>query len=379
MKKILLAVMLLSILLAGCTQTYSPYTSLANTIPEETTPSIVYDTPSESDIEKTVSEPETLKTSEAATAIMEQEPTPTQTLTKTPVFDEERVKILELMNKYNYIEGYQLSDEYWEKMAERIDKYGKAHRILPLEFHGDIYDMYDNYAMTEESFLKQITYLMENDYHFLTVHELQGFVSGWLDLPLRSIILTTDPGYLVWESNERMISNFSKLESIYGYKPHMITFIVTQGMSEEENYLCKDNTCWLSYIKGVEAGYFSLGTHTHWHNHHDEVTEQDALTDIKMSQEIIFENTGIKVYSISWPYEICSPYTDMLENTLGITLGFGGLTRPESNYVHKSDDQYLCLPRMFPENPNGLSGRPEGMTLEEMLEVVTGEWEENIK
>jgi hypothetical protein len=350
-----------------------------NSTTEETTPIKVYDTPHEPNIEKTFSEPKNLKTLVIRGGNIEQEPTPTQTLTKTPVFDEERVKILELMNKYNYIEGYQLSDEYWERMAGRIVKYGKADRILSLEFHGDVYDMYPNYAMTEESFLKQLTYLMENDFHFVTIHEVQGFVSGWLDLPLKSIILTTDPGYLVWESNERVVSNFSKLESIYGYKPHMITFIVTQGMSEEENYLCKENLCWNSYIKGVEAGYFSLGTHTHWRNHHDEVTEYSAMTDIKLSRELIYENTTINIYSISWPYEICSPYTNMLEKELGITLGFGGLVRPNSNYVHKSDEQYLCLPRMFPENPNGLSGRPSGMTLEEMLEEAMGKREEDKK
>ena len=295
-------------------------------------------------------------------------PTPTPTQTKGPVFAEERLRILELMEKYNYIDSYQLSDEYWEKMGQRIDLYGVANRIVSLEFHGDVYDMYENYAMTEESFLKQISYLMENDFHFVTIHEIQGFVYGWLDLPTKSVILTTDPGHMVWESNERVVENFAKLEIMYGYKPHMNTFIVTQGLSEEENYHCKDNKCWISYTKGVEKGYYSLGTHTHWHNRHNEVTEYEAMSDIKMSQDIIFENTGIQVYALSWPYEICSLYSKMLIEELGITIGFGGWSKPAENYVDKSDQAPLCLPRLFPENPNGLSGRPKGISLAEMLE-----------
>jgi len=284
------------------------------------------------------------------------------------IFGKERLQIYELMKFYGYIENYQLSNDYWENMNERIIKQGKAERILSLEFHGDKYNMFNGvYAMNPESFKRQVKYLMENDYHFLTIHEVRGFVEGWLELPKKSVILTTDPGPLAWESTERIISAFSDLESDYGYKPHMNTFIVPQGLSEEENYLCKENLCWSAYIHAVESGYFSLGTHTYWHNHHNQVSESFAKQDIKISQDIIAENTGITVYAISWPYEICSPYHRMLRDDLGITLGFGGLTHPQNNYVYKDDTQPLCLPRLFPENPDGFSGRPMGKNLEEML------------
>ncbi|MBW6441821.1 polysaccharide deacetylase family protein [Patescibacteria group bacterium] len=348
---------ILVILFAGCTR-------MVTDIEVENLPTVTCTSETEHlTITETVPTP--TKTQQATSTVTV---TPTPTPTKNPVFVEERIKIRELMEKYNYIDSYQLSDEYWEKMGQRIDLYGVANKIVSLEFHGDVYDMYPNYAMTEESFIKQITYLMENDYHFVTIHEIQGFVYGWLNLPARSVILTTDPGRMVWESNERMVENFAELEKIYGYKPHMNTFIVTQGLSEEENYHCKDNRCWLSYTKGVENGYFSLGTHTHWHNRHNEVTEYSAMSDIKMSQEIIFENTGIQVYALSWPYEICSPYSKMLVEELDITIGFGGWSKTTDNYVYILDNQPLCLPRLFPENPNGLSGRPKGMSLAEMLD-----------
>lgn len=284
-------------------------------------------------------------------------------------FSEGRRRVYELMKSYGYIEDYQLSEEYWKKMDERIVKYGRAERILTLEFHGDEYDMFDGfYSMNQESFKKQIKYLMENDYHFSTIHEVKGFVEGWLDLPKRSVILTSDPGPLAWESTERIIIAFSELEAEYGYKPHINTFIVPQGLSEEENYLCKGNSCWLSYVHAIENGYFSLGTHTYWHNHHDQVSEISAKQDIKMSQDLIAENTGVTVYAISWPYEICSPYKDMLVAELGITLGFGGLSDGgKENYTYNSDPRILCLPRLFPENPSGFSGRPGGKTLVEML------------
>jgi len=366
MTRLYLAFLVIILLLTACSNNQS-----LNIIEDPTPTSIINNTNTEGESEEfsIIIETETDQETEALEPLILDDPIePEPTPTSSPIFVAERENIFDLMKKYNYEDTYHLSDEYWEKLDDRISKYGKAERILALEFHGDEYDMYDsNYAMSVESFTKQISELMENDYHFVTVHELQGFVSGWLDLPKRSVILTTDPGKLVWESTERMVQTFTELDATFGYKPHMITFIVSYGMNEIENFHCKENRCWLAYINAVESSYFSLGTHTHWHNYHDSVTEYSAKLDIQLSQNLIFENTGIQVYALSWPYEVCSPYTEMLVNELGITLGFGGVSRPGDNYVQKSDPQFLCMPRLFPENPNGYSGRPAGNTLQDML------------
>ncbi|OGC45258.1 hypothetical protein A2V49_01505 [candidate division WWE3 bacterium RBG_19FT_COMBO_34_6] len=305
-----------------------------------------------------------------ATEVVHTVPGVTQTI--EPLFREERAKtkIRSLMIEYNHVDEYFLSDEYWNRLYGRISKYGTAKRIVPLEFHSDSYDMYEGvYTMTTESFREQADYLMSNDYHFLTIHEIQGFVYGWLELPKRSIILTSDPGpgSRPFESISRITGVFSELESTYGYKPHINIFLVTQGLTEEENYNCKDNICWQSYVNAVESGYFSLGTHTQFHNHHDQTSENVAREDITISVDNIKKNTGIRVYAISWPYELCSPHIEMLGD-IGITIGFGGWSRSTgTNYVYSQDNLQLCLPRLFPQNPDGFSGRPKGLTLEEML------------
>ena len=53
---------------------------------------------------------------------------------------------------------------------------------------------------------------------------------------------------------------------------------------------------------------------------------------------------------------------------LGIKAAFGGRSRPLNDCaVFPNDNLRYCLPRLFPPNrQDRLSGRPAGMTLEEM-------------
>ncbi len=36
--------------------------------------------------------------------------------------------------------------------------------------------------MNPQAFRAQVEYLMQQDYHFATLHEVEGFVQGWLAL-----------------------------------------------------------------------------------------------------------------------------------------------------------------------------------------------------
>ena len=122
-------------------------------------------------------------------------PSFTPTSTPTQKFEPQRQRIKSLMERYEDVQEYYLSDEYWDLLYQRIEKFGTAEKIAALELHGNDYNMYNGgYSLSPESFYNQISYLMENEYHFVTIHELQGFLEGWLDLPKRSIILTSDSG-----------------------------------------------------------------------------------------------------------------------------------------------------------------------------------------
>jgi hypothetical protein len=304
-------------------------------------------------------------------------PTPTivSSFTPTPIqkFEHQRQKIKELMKRYEDVQEYYLSDDYWNLLYQRIEKFGTAEKIAALELHGNNYNMYNGgYSLSPESFYIQIDYLMKNEYHFVTIHELEGFLEGWLDLPKRSIILTSDSGNPSRESNTSIIEQFSDLTLKYGYRPHIQSYIWTFNMTADESSKCKDDACWESFRDAMASGFFTFGTHSESHHAFEFETPGFLYEDLKQSIDEIYDNLGIRVYAITWPHESCSREMEILNN-LGITIGFGGLSKPErDSFVYKEDAMNLCLPRLFPPNSgniNSQSSRPYGFTLQDILDL----------
>lgn len=294
----------------------------------------------------------------------------TETPTSQPSLSPHQVSIDRIQNRmslYGMVQAYYLSGSYWDKLQSRIDAYGKARNILTLELHGNQYDMYDGrYSMTPGSFRSQIDYLMANDYHFSTMHEIEGFVYGWLPLPARSVILTTDLSHLSVPTLESIMDIFSELEAVYGYKPHMLGFIWTGDMQDLST--CAEDACWQALDNANQSGYFTFGSHSLTHHDFAQISEAEGLADLEISIQQIKDHLGIQSYSLAWPFETCSPYPASMAQ-IGITLAWGGSTKPiPQNFTAWQDAKPLCLPRLFPPNPLGISMRPEGFSLPQMLE-----------
>jgi len=289
----------------------------------------------------------------------------------------EREKILAVMTEYGHIDEKYLTDTYWERLAEGIEKYGAAKRILALEYHGDDYSMYGGaYSLTPKHFEEQMRYLMNNDYHFVTGPELAGFVEGWLDLPARSIILTTDSGNASYKSLPRITALFKKLEAEYGFTPHMLPLIWTKDMAEGESQLCDGDACWNLFRDVLKSGYFTLGSHSESHDDFSTFSMEEGIADLTQSKAEIKAALGINVYFISWPFEVCFRYVPELREA-GFRFAYGGTSRGLGTaHTYKNDPIPMCLPRLLPPNPNGLSGRPNGWTLEEMLNYTINNYQE---
>ncbi|HOX96604.1 MAG TPA: polysaccharide deacetylase family protein [Candidatus Woesebacteria bacterium] len=297
--------------------------------------------------------------------------TSTPSPTIEPVLVSERQKIRLIMEGYGVVEESQLNDEYWERLASQVSKYGEAKRILTLEYHGDNYNMYDGtYSMNPEEFESEMRYLLDNDYHFVTGPELVGYLEGWLKLPTRSIILTTDSGGNSDESMPRMIALFGNLEAEYGVAPHMISFIWTTSMDPELEIQCRDDACWQTFREAIQSGYFTIGSHTETHRDFSTLTDVDTTWDLETAAKTINSNLGINVYGISWPFEKCSTNPTLVSN-MGYKFAFGGFSRDRYQlFTYSRDNEPLCLPRLFPPNRHGISGRPSGMTLAQMLDEM---------
>ncbi len=301
-------------------------------------------------------------------------PTPTEVPLPTPVptnvVPEKVMKIRAIMEEYGKVDEKYLTESYWAQLDSMVEKYGPAQRIVPFEFHGDNYNFEGACNMTPEKFEELMRYLLDNEVHFVTGPELVGFLEGWLELPARSIILTSDSGRSSKGSFSRIIPLFQKLEAEYGVSPHMMSFIWTNGMTEEETIACKDDACWQMFREVRDSGFFTIGSHTETHRSFGDLGLKDSAWDLREASGKIFLNLGLRVYGITWPFEVCSPFDPMLEN-LGYKFAFGGWTRQTNMlYVYANDNMPLCLPRLFAPNTDGYSSRPTGMTIDDLISTA---------
>ncbi len=250
---------------------------------------------------------------------------------------------------------------------QRIEKYGVATKILSLEFHGDNYNMYDGaYTMNPNTFEWMMNWFKNNEVWSLNQDELIGYLDGTMNMPARSVILTTDSGNTSLESLPRMIPVLQYTGM------HFISLIWTRNMLESETSKCKYDSCWKTFEDALKSGVYSFGTHTESHGDFSTFTLEKGLDDILQSKQEIENRLGINVKVLSWPFEACPVWGHELKN-YGIEAAFGGNIRfIKENTVYPEDPARYCLPRLLPPNAGSrVSGRPNGMTLYEMMKTYT--------
>lgn len=345
----------------SATQTvFNPNLPLAATI----TPA----TPSEPQFTPAISEPIPVEPTipvETPTEL----PTPTQSALE--VLPEPWYRIQQRMQSYGQVQEYYLTPDYRQQLSQAIEEQGETAQILSLELHGDSYSMFEErYSLTPEIFYSQVEYLLIEGYHFATIHEVEGFVYAWFPLPEKTIILTTDISSQTVNSLSSIAQTFATLEQQYGVKPHMIVYPWTGDMLERPGIACESDACWQALREARDSGFFTFGSHSQTHPDFSTVGYEQLETDWMTSKQAILNNLGLNVYSLAWPFEVCSLDTQAMQN-MGFTIGWGGVTKAiTQNYTAWQDPAPLCLPRMFPPAISGVSMRPEGLSLQQMLDEV---------
>jgi peptidoglycan/xylan/chitin deacetylase (PgdA/CDA1 family) len=253
-----------------------------------------------------------------------------------------------------------------------IDKYGPATRILPLEFHGDYYYMEEGaYNMNPETFTWLMEWFQYNEVWAVNGPELTGYLDGILDLPARSVVLTTDSGNTSVESLTRMIPVLQRTGM------HFISLIFTARMNAGESAACEADACWEKFREALASSVFTFGTHSERHLDFYKLSPADGFRDLLHSKQEIEENLDIQVELLSWPYESCPTWMEQLEDH-GFKAAFGGRSRPiDSCSIFPQDELRWCLPRLLPPNRDSrTSNRPLGMDIEQMMRAYSGGFEE---
>ncbi len=280
-------------------------------------------------------------------------------------------RILARMQSYGQVQEDYLSPDYRSRLEQKIVAQGQASQILSLELHGDNYTMFEGqYSLTPGIFYSQVDYLLSEGYHFATIHEVEGFLYGWFPLPVKTVILTTDISSQTVNSLSSITLTFSQLQEQYGVKPHMIVYPWAGDMLERPGIACDGDSCWQALRDARDSGFFTFGSHSQTHPDFSKVGFEQLETDWLTSRQAMLNNLGLNVYSLAWPFEVCSQDTQAMLN-MGFTVGWGGVTKAiEQNYTAWQDPNPLCLPRMFPPAISGISMRPYGLNWEQMLEAV---------
>ena len=267
-----------------------------------------------------------------------------------------------------------LTNHEKERLAY-LEEQGPAKSIPALEYHGDNYRIPFGAAVVElapEGFESQMAWFHENHVHAVTGEELRQWLNGNLELPARSVILTFDLGNNGLNSVPRMLEVFRKYQ-MFGL------FTVTHyGMDAGTSILCPDDRCWDAFRVAHNSGYVTIGTHTITHRDFSTIDRVEGLAEIENSKRIIEEKigNGCEVFILTWPLEAVPSWAKELK-TIGIDIAFGGNTYPilqNAAWLDKPED-WFKLPRILPPNSNGLSGRPGGKTLEDIMKMYTTSWE----
>lgn len=267
-----------------------------------------------------------------------------------------------------------LTNHEKERLAY-LEEQGPAKSIPALEYHGDNYRIPFGAAVVElapEGFESQMAWFHENHVHAVTGEELRQWLNGNLELPARSVILTFDLGNNGLNSVPRMLEVFRK------YQMFGLFTITHYGMDAGTSILCPDDRCWDAFRVAHNSGYVTIGTHTITHRDFSTIDRVEGLAEIENSKRIIEEKigNGCEVFILTWPLEAVPSWAKELK-TIGIDIAFGGNTYPilqNAAWLDKPED-WFKLPRILPPNSNGLSGRPGGKTLEDIMKMYTTSWE----
>ncbi len=256
-----------------------------------------------------------------------------------------------------------------------IKKYGPATRIPAFEFHGDNYYFYDGaYCMNPSTFKYLMTLLQENEVWAATSDEVVAYIQGHMELPARSIILTTDSGNVSHTSLERKITVLQ--ENVM----HFISLIWNRFMQANESVLCQGDICWNGFREAKDSGVFSFGSHSETHRDLALLSPEEGLIDMLDSKKEIEDMLGITPQLISWPFESVPSWAPILANHgyVGSFAGGGSRKTMLENVILPNEPSPWDLPRLLPPNIGSLtSGRPGGKTMQEMLEMFTDGFGEN--
>lgn len=208
-------------------------------------------------------------------------------------------------------------------------------------------------VVIKDEFKKQINYLKENGYNTITLQELIDFKNGKIKLPEKSILITSDDGYL---------SNYEFMYPILKENNMKATiFVIGENIDNAEKNIQEGKGIpkfnWSQAKEMYESGVIDLQSHT-YDSHYkitngkkeksvfsmpqEGETEEDYISridkDINKSIKGFEEHLGYKPIALAYPYGEYSNESEKVLAENGIKVSF---TVKSGTVSRKGEDTHL--------------------------------------
>ena len=247
----------------------------------------------------------------------------------------------------------QVPEEHFSAAPEQALPRNKAAHLPVLVYHHLApaeYNLHRNNPMIlpVETFRQQMQYLKKHNYYTPTLTEVEAYVSGKLDLPANSVLITFDDGY---ESNYQyahpILADLGLTAVVF-----IIGTDTRPGEDENFNPAVVTYLSWEQITAMSNSNVWEIGSHT-YHGHKKDADIPALLTwsTEEASADFTALNDRFAVESLSKPTAIAYPYGAYNSVVLsaashsGCRLGF----TVEPGWVRPGDAS-LQLPRqgVFP-------------------------------
>lgn len=175
-------------------------------------------------------------------------------------------------------------------------------------------------CVSKQDFKKQINYLKDNNYKFLSLDELYDYEINNKKFPRKAVVITFDDGYdNVYTNAFPVIKEFDAKGTV---------FVITSKIGDK-HYLNKQQ------IKDLQqSGYIKIGSHSVNHKNMRELSFDEQLKELKDSKEELEKIIEDKINYAAYPYGSFNGDTIKASKKAGYKLAFqvySGYTRTGDN------------------------------------------------
>lgn len=205
-------------------------------------------------------------------------------------------------------------------VSGRMNAAGSALADVPILNYHKIDYLQHALSLSPEEFDKQMAYLANNGYHTVSPDQLMAYLNHGKRLPDKPVVITFDDGYL---------DNYTHAYPIlkkYGFTATI--FVVTGLIGTDDRFMTWDQ------VRQLQHEGFVFGSHTVNHVALDQVSLEQAKTELVESRRVIKEETGQTARYFAYPTGAYNLQIEDLVQQAGYRAAFTiryGQAGPESD------------------------------------------------